>query len=329
MKTLLLHEKTHARIAAALAPWEHRVRCVATTLDGRLVDALTREEAAKVDPHLAFGSADVWFLPKAQVFMQTVLGATRLEWFQSAAAGVEHPVLSAIGRRAAIYTTCHVQAEAMAEWALWAALDHFRRGPEHRALQADAEWKRLQSREIAGSEWLVIGFGSIGAAIGCRVRALGGRVTGVRRSSGASPDADAMIGSVTPDHLASADVVVLCVPHTPQTEAMADAAFFSAMKADAVFMNLGRGALVNEDHLIAALDAGRPGHAALDVTREEPLPKTHSLWSHPRVTITPHDSAATDATYARADALFIDNLGRWLEGRPMRHVADRSIFGDG
>ena len=78
--------------------------------------------------------------------------------------------------------------------------------------------------------------------------------------------------------------------------------------------------------MVSALDAGRPAFAALDVTVEEPLPEDSPLWRHPKIAITPHDSAATAATYIRADETFLDNLPRYLSGEPLRHVVPREMF---
>ena len=215
----------------------------------------------------------------------------------------------------------------MSEWALWQALDYFRHGPKHRAQQAAGVWDRLDSREIRGSKWLIVGFGSIGSSTGRRVMALGGHVTGVKRSQGLVEGADRI---VHPDsvmvELPDADVVLVCVPHKPETEGMANAEFFAAMKPDALFMNLGRGALVNEPDLMAALDAGRPGHAALDVASEEPLPKGNPLWTHPKITLTPHDSPQTHGTVIGADDTFIENLQRYFNGEPLKHLVDKSEF---
>ncbi|WP_420537761.1 D-2-hydroxyacid dehydrogenase [Hyphomonas adhaerens] len=217
----------------------------------------------------------------------------------------------------------------MAEWALWAALDFLREGPQHRAQQDAAEWKRVRSREIAGSRWLIVGYGSIGEAVGNRVTALGGHVTGLRRSPGPAPGAEEILpSSVLPDALPDADVVLLCVPHTAETEGMAGADFFSKMKPDALFMNLGRGALVDEDALVDALVKGRPAYAALDVTGVEPLPAESPLWHHPKIMITPHDSSQTNGTILRADGTFVDNLHRYLNGEPLRNLVDRKAFED-
>ena len=194
-----------------------------------------------------------------QAFLKAVMTSPDLDWFQSVAAGIEHPVLASLGRAARHYTTNHRQAESMAEWALWQALDFLRAGPAHRALQAEAKWKRTGAREMQGARWLIVGYGAIGRETGQRVSALGGVVTGVRRSGGAGRGAARL---VTPDQLPAelpgADVVLLCTPHTAETESLADAAFFAAMNPASLFLNLGRGALVDETALIGALDAG-PG----------------------------------------------------------------------
>lgn len=286
------------------------------------------EEAHR--PHIAYGNGDVWFGGGAHHFLGSILQSPDFDWFQSSAAGIEHPALRAVGQKARTYTTNHTQAEAMAEWALWAALDFFRQGPQHRANQQARKYENLISREINASRWLIIGFGAIGAAVGRRVMVLGGHVTGLRRSGGTSTDADKIIN---PEEmlveLAKADVVLLCAPHTPQTEGMVDAVFLSAMREDALLMNLGRGALIDEEVLMAALDDGRPAYAALDVQSEEPLPKNNDMWRHEKIMLTPHDSSNTLATKQRADETFLANLKRYVEGEDLAHIAAPEMFADG
>ena len=92
------------------------------------------------------------------------------------------------------------------------------------------------------------------------------------------------------------------------------------MKGDALFMNVGRGGLVDEDALIDALEAGRPSYAALDVTVTEPLPDDHPFWEDEKISLTPHDSPVTAGTIARADATFLDNLNRYLSGETLRNL---------
>ncbi|MEQ9506135.1 MAG: NAD(P)-dependent oxidoreductase [Hyphomonas sp.] len=295
---------------------------------GKAHDGATSTALDALPPlDIAFGNADAFFSTTVREFMTGILKSPSLDWFQSAAAGIENPGLVMIGQKARLYTTNHTQAESMAEWALWQALDFLREGPAHRALQAESKWQRVKAREIRGSRWLVVGYGSIGQAVGRRVTALGGEVVGVRRSPGPAEGAARI---APPDTLMAelprADVVLLCPPHTPETENMANAAFFAAMGEHALFLNLGRGALVDEAALVAALEAGRPAFAALDVTRTEPLPAESPLWQHPKIAITPHDSSDTLGTVAGADETFLANLARYLNNEPLMHLVDRAAF---
>lgn len=328
MKTCLLHARTFARLRPRLKGLEAAVRFVTIDDAGKAHDGWTSTALDALPPiDVAFGNADGFYSPAVRDFMTGILKSPTLDWFQSAAAGIENPALVMIGQKARLYTTNHTQAEAMAEWALWQALDFLRGGPAHRALQAAGTWKRTKAREIRGSRWLVVGYGSIGQAVGRRVTALGGEVTGVRRSPGPAEGAARIVapGALMAE-LPRAEVVLLCPPHTPETENMADAAFFAAMGPDALFLNLGRGALVDEDALMAALDAGRPAFAALDVTRTEPLPSDSPLWRHPGIAITPHDSAETAGTVAGADETFLANLALYLAGKPMKHLVEPAAF---
>ncbi|MCR5877996.1 NAD(P)-dependent oxidoreductase [Phenylobacterium sp. J367] len=202
-------------------------------------------------------------------------------------------------------------------------LDHFQNGPGRRAAQAKHAWDRLPFREINGSNWLVIGFGAIGQNVAQRARAFGATVTGVRRNQAPHPAADAIAPIADlPNLLPEADVVVLSIPLTPESRHLADAGFFAAMKTASVLVNVGRGGLVDEDALLAALDAGKPEHALLDVFAVEPLPAESRFWDHPRVTLTPHSSGITTGQHTRNDALFAENLQRFVEGRDLLNLAD-------
>ena len=292
--------------------------------EGEMTRPWGESEAASA---IVYGTGDAFFSPAVATFMQTAFGFEQVDWFQSSAAGLEHPMLQAMGKKAQRYTACHEQSEAIAEWVIWAGLDYFQNGTARRAAQAGARWSRIGFREISDTHWLILGFGGIGAAAGRRLRGLGAQVTGVRRSGGASDAADRII---TPDQvlprIGAADAVLLCLPHTPETDNLADADFFAAMKPGALFLNVGRGALVDEAALLAGLDAGRPGHAALDVVRQEPLPDTSPFWARNDVTLTAHISARTEQAKARTDGVFLANLEKFLAGQEMADEVPASAF---
>lgn len=276
---------------------------------------------------IAYGTQDAYFSPAVMTFFQTLMGFERLDWFQSSAAGVEHPLIQAVGKKADLFSGSHEQSDAIAEWVLWAGLDYFQDGARRRQSQSEKLWGRLPFRELSGSHWLVVGFGGIGQACGRRLRALGVDVTGVRRSGGSDPAANRIIH---PDDLAealpNADAVLLCLPLTNATENMADEAFFTAMKPGSLFINVGRGGLVDETALLRALDNGIPASAYLDVVREEPLPSESPIWSHPNITLTPHISALTEGSKIRTDVVFLENIEAFLDQKPLRNPVGREAF---
>ena len=117
--------------------------------------------------------------------------------------------------------------------------------------------------------------------------------------------------------LGDADVIVLAAATNPQSTGMVDQAFLVRLKADSVLVNIGRGALIDEAALLRSLDDGRPGRAILDVFDSEPLPSESPFWRHPRVWVTAHTAAYTAGTGRRGGEIFLDNLGRYLDGRPL------------
>ena len=324
MRHVLLHSATFARIEPALKPFADEISPLIIDDAGDLSQPWGDCEAGSA---IVFGNTDNFFSAGISKWLKTVMTHEKVDWFQSSAAGIEHPIFQSIGQKAELFTTCHVQSEAIAEWVLWAGLDFFQRGPARRAAQAAHEWNRLTWREISDTHWLVYGFGGIGEAVGKRLMALGARVTGVRRSGGTSPAANALIKPEEARALhGEADAILLCLPHTPETERMADADFFACMAPGSLFLNVGRGSLVDEPALLAALDKGRPAHAALDVLTEEPQPADGPFWDRPDVTLTAHISASTPQTRDRADAYFVANLARFLSDERLSNVVPRSSF---
>jgi phosphoglycerate dehydrogenase-like enzyme len=276
-------------------------------------------------PTLAWATHDLFVTPVARDFMVTLLKSPGLKWLQSASAGVDNPVFGQLVSRGVRLTTSHGQAVGMADYVVAGVLDHFQRGPERREAQAAHEWRRIATRELLDTRWLIIGFGAVGQAVATRAKAFGAQVIGVRRNQDADPLADRIVSPDSlADELADADVVVLACPLTPATRHMADSGFFADMKDDAVLVNVGRGGLVDETALLAGLDAGRPARAVLDVFETEPLPPNSPFWSHPRVSLTAHCSGVGVGQNDRNRDLFLDNLDRYLSGKPLRNEVAKS-----
>lgn len=169
----------------------------------------------------------------------------------------------------------------------------------------------------------VLGLGELGRACGKALAALNFPVLGWSRTPRQVAGLTCRSGEDgLATTLAGARIVVTLLPHTPETESLLDARRLALLPHGAVIVNPGRGALIDDAALLAALDSGRIGHATLDVFRTEPLPPAHPYWSHPRVTVTPHVAAETrPVTAARVIA---ENIRRSEAGEPLLHLADRS-----
>jgi phosphoglycerate dehydrogenase-like enzyme len=172
---------------------------------------------------------------------------------------------------------------------------------------------------------LLLGFGAtnqlvaeLAAPFGVEIRAA------VRRRREHIPEgvAKLIVGDGWRDELADADWVVLGVPATGATRGMIDAGALAAMREDAWLVNVARGALVDEDALAAALDAGRLGGAVLDAFTTEPLPTASPLWGRENVVVVPHHTWSSPASYRRMEDLFAAQLSRWMRAEPMHNVID-------
>jgi phosphoglycerate dehydrogenase-like enzyme len=296
--------------------------------DGTMVDGsgsvVPWDEAR---PEVAWGTSDL-FREGAPVaaFFRFAVDCPSLRWFQSPAAGYDSAPFRLMVQHGVRVCNAHVNSLPIAEFVLRAVLDELQGADRWRRQQAGSEWRTHDWREVSGTTWLVVGLGHIGGAVATRARAMGADVIGCRRRP--SPD-DPVDRAVTPDGLGGvvdeADVVVLSAPASPATHHLVDAAFLASMRAGSVLVNVGRGSLVDEEALLAALDRGTPAAAVLDVFATEPLPPDHPFWGHPRVRVTPHNAAGGHGRLQRQADLFGANLGRYLAGAPLEYDVTDAI----
>ena len=274
------------------------------------------------EPEVVWGTADLFDDGgPLRPFFALLTRAESVRWFASPAAGFDNPVFGELVRRGVRLTTSHVGDVPIAEYVVRAVLDHVQRADRWRAGQGAVDWQvHPRHGEVRGTTWLVYGLGSIGAQVARLAGALGATVIGVRRSpTGAEPVDEMVAPGDVAAYLPRADVVVLTAPSTPTTRGLVGAAFLCAMRPTALLVNIARGDLVDEGALLAALDAGVPAAAVLDVTATEPLPADSPLWWHPKVTITPHASGRTTGRLDRGADDFLANLRHWQVGEPLEH----------
>jgi phosphoglycerate dehydrogenase-like enzyme len=196
--------------------------------------------------------------------------------------------------------------------------------------QLRREWKRPAQNEgvvhLPEATALVVGVGGIGSEVARLCAAFGMRVIGVdERRRDAPPGVAALHRADELDALLpQADFVILTVPHTPETEGFMNRERFREMKKTAFFINIGRGMTTRLDDLAAALEAGEIAGAGLDVFEQEPLPEDHKLWTQPGVILTPHIAGYGPYLDERRYAIILDNCRRFLAGRPLRNLVDKT-----
>ena len=206
-----------------------------------------------------------------------------------------------------------------AEWVVGAMVAAQRDFPFFAREQAAGRWSYQQTAELAEKTVLIVGYGSIGAAVERRLA--GFEVCVVRVARRPRPGGKEQVHGLAalPGLLPSADVVILTVPFTPETSGMADAGFLARMKDGALLVNAARGPVVVTDALVAEVASGRL-RAAMDVTDPEPLPPGHPLWSLPGAFITPHVGASTPVSLRRAAELARRQAAAYLRGEPLQNV---------
>jgi len=204
-----------------------------------------------------------------------------------------------------------------AEHALALILAAQRELPRWTRAQDERRWEHTHTRSLAGSRVLIVGYGSIGAALDTRLRAC--EAATIRVARRARP-ADGVHAVADLDGLLpGADVVVLVTPLTAETEGLLDSRRLALLPDGALVVNVGRGPVLDTDAMTAEAAAGRL-RAALDVTDPEPLPSDHPLWGCPGVIITPHVAGGASAFYPLAARFAAEQIRRFAAGEPLRNV---------
>lgn len=296
-------------------------------LDGGLPDAIepiwweSEEQLLALAPQAEIAWLDK--IPPA-VAARAIERMHGLRWYNAMSSGVDWLPLDTFRMRNVMLTNgAGIHAQSVTEFAVMGMLDICKGWREIVRARDRHEWLRDPpgTRELLDSEVLVIGAGEIGQRIRTVLEALGARVTVARRRAGE--------GELGPQEWRGAlgrfDWVVLIVPSTPETTGMLGAAEMAAMKHGACLVNLARGSVIDQDALLAAIDAGHLGGAYLDVTSPEPLPPEHPLWSRPNVHISMHLAGLSQkGLFPRGAARFVANLKRYLAREPLEYRVDLS-----
>jgi phosphoglycerate dehydrogenase-like enzyme len=244
----------------------------------------------------------------------------KLKVVQLFSAGADH-VIPSVPPGITLSNARGAHTAATAEWTVGAIVSALRQFPRFAIAQHEGRWDSAYSEGVAGKHVLIVGYGSIGEAVERRLAGWEVTIDRIARTARPTLPANHTVHGLTdlPMLLPKADVVVILVPTVDDTRSMVDAKFLAAMKDRALLVNAARGAIVDTDALLAELSSGRL-RAALDVTAPEPLPPGHPLWSAPGLLLTPHIGGAVHEAGARAYAVVIPQIARYVAGEPLHNV---------
>ena len=302
--------------------WSARLAATLPQLEVVVAEDRAQAESAIATAESAFGTIPPVLLRQAR----------RLRWLQAPQAAppagyyypelIAHPV--AITNFREIYND-HIGAHVMA-FVLAFARGLQRYIPQ----QLRREWEKPAQNEgvvhLPEATALVVGVGGIGSEIARLAASFGIRVIGVDERRRDTPPGVAELhrADELDALLPQADFVILTVPHTPETEGFMNRARFQQMKKTAFFINIGRGLTTRLDDLAAAIESGEIAGAGLDVFEQEPLPADHKLWTLPGVLLTPHTAGYGPYLDERRYEVILDNCRRFLAGRELRNLVDKS-----
>jgi phosphoglycerate dehydrogenase-like enzyme len=315
--------RTAPRVAILVAEGQagpYNFAAIESIADVVLTDAAGLAEAAR--------GADILFLWDffSSALKEAWPHADSLQWVHVAAAGVDAMMFDELRRSDVVVTNAHGTFDRpIAEFVLASVLAHDKQLHLSKALQQQAAWQHRELTRTEGSHALVVGTGGIGRATARLLRALGLEVQGIGRTPRENdPDFGTIHASSELTERASwADHLVLIAPLTAETRNMVNATVLAAMKPTAHLVNVGRGALLDEEALVHALREGQIAAASLDVFTEEPVPADHPFWEMGNVHMSAH--MCGDVLGWR-DALadqFLANLQRWSSGEELANVVDK------
>lgn len=249
-----------------------------------------------------------------------------LKWFHTMFAGYDEYAAAQVPAPGVLFScSAGTNSQSVAEHMLACLLSLYRRLPLCRDAQKAHNWlvpEVSQMRSITGETVLILGTGNIGTHFAKLCRMMGAKkIIGVRRTPQGQQDGFDEVHPLSnlDSLLGMADIVATALPHSPQSENLFSHRRFSAMKAESVFINAGRGSVLDQDALISHLESGHLWGAAIDVTSPEPLPDDHPLWDAPNLIITPHSAGGMRLSITRENCikLALENLQRYAAGQPL------------
>lgn len=266
--------------------------------------------------------------PKVPTPWDDVVRLGRLKWIQSSAAGTDHLQLPSIIESPVVITNISgVLANQVTEQAMSLLLGLIRSLPTFFRAQQAREYIRRPVRDLHGSTVGIVGLGGVGRRIAEVLAAFKTRILATDLFPYDKPPhvAELWAADRLDEMLPLVDIVVISVPLTAETRGMFNARRFGLMRAGSIFINVGRGPIMIEPDLVAALESGHLWGAGLDVAAKEPLPEDSRLWDLPNVIISPHVGGESARRADDITDFFCENLRRYLAGEPLLNLIDKRL----
>jgi D-3-phosphoglycerate dehydrogenase len=326
-------QKSHSSPANAISPARvvlcypvearHVAQIAALVPQAEVIDA-GQERVAK-----ELLAADVFCgHPKVPVPWEEVVRQGRLRWIQSSAAGLDHCLVPPVVASDIVVTSASgVLADQVADHTLALLLGLLRSLPTFFRAQQAKEFIRRPTRDLHRARIGIVGLGGNGRRLAEVLSAFKTTILATDWFPVNKPDcvAELLPADVLDELLPRVDILILAAPLTDATRGMIDARRLALLPPGSIVVNMARGPLVVENDLVAALESGHLGGAAVDVTDPEPLPPESRLWDMPGVIITPHVGGQAATRIDDMTDFFCDNLARYLAGRPLRNEVDKQL----
>lgn len=305
------------RILVLVAPGETELPGLSALPD----DAQVQTVSAEVELREALPEADVLVVTdfRTGLLERCWPAQPKLKWVHATSAGVDALLFPALVESDIPITNARgIFDRGIAEYVLGAVLLFAKDTMGNLALQREHRWQHRDTEMVDQRRALIVGAGSIGGEVARLLKAVGMQVTGIARQAREEANFDRVLGNDSlHECLGVADYVVITAPLTEDTQGLFDQQTFAAMKPGARLINVGRGAIVNTDALLAALQSGHLGGAALDVFEQEPLPKDHPLWDQPNVMMSAHMAGDFIGWQRALGEQFVANFKGWQQGQAL------------
>jgi phosphoglycerate dehydrogenase-like enzyme len=280
------------------------------------------------EPHAAQAEVLVNCMTPLPFFREVFLKAPNLKWVHSLSVGVENSLFPELIASPVPLTNARgVYSRSLAEFVICGALFFDKKIGDMRRQQQEGRWVNMDVEELFGKTMGIVSYGNIGEHCAELARAFGMKVLAMRRRPELSAN-DRRVDKVygqdgLREMISLSDFVVVCSPNTPETRGLIGAGEIAAMKPTAVIMNVGRGTVIDEPALIAALRDGRIRGAALDVFATEPLPPESEFYKLDNVLLSPHSADHTPGWSDHSMRLFIRNFHRYANGETLENPVDK------